>query len=209
MVEHIRFHFDPVCPWCYQTSRWLRRLVALGRVELSWGLFSLQAQQSEDLDEQRGRLRSRTSFGLRAALVVRDTGGHSAVDAFYADLGRRIHEEGASPKDRAIVEGAIEEAGLERELAAEADSDEVVERLLAEHRDLVERTCSFGVPTVVLDGGAGRAFFGPVLTTPPDDDAVAVDLLQHVVGLARHEAFIEFKRERDRPPDLASVHGDG
>lgn len=61
----------------------------------------------------------------------------------------------------------------------------------------------------MLDGGAGRAFLGPVLTTPPDDDTVAVDLSQHVVGLARHEAFVEFKRERDRPPDLASVHGDG
>lgn len=209
MLEHLRFHFDPVCPWCYQTSRWLRHLVAIGHVELSWGLFSLQAQHSDDLDEQRGRLRSRASFGLRAAFVVREAAGHDAVGAFYAELGRRIHEEGASPKDRTLVEGALDEVGLGRALLAEADRDEVVEQLLAEHHDLLERTCSFGVPTVVLDGGAGRAFFGPVLTTPPDDDAVAVDLLQHVVGLARHEGFVEFKRERDRPPDLASVRGDG
>ena len=26
MTEHIRFHFDPIRPWCYQTSRWLKHL---------------------------------------------------------------------------------------------------------------------------------------------------------------------------------------
>lgn len=209
MVEHLRFHFDPVCPWCYQTSRWLRHLGALGHVELSWGLFSLQAQKSDDPDEQRSRLWSRTSLGLRVALLVRDIAGHRGVGAFYAELGRRIHEAGVSPKDSEAVKGALDQSGLEPELAAQANSDEVVERLLEEHHDLVERTCSFGVPTIVLDGGAGRAFFGPVLTTPPDDEAVAVELLGHVVGLARHDAFIELKRERDRAPNLASVHQDG
>lgn len=205
MAERLRFHFDPVCPWCYQTSRWLRRLAALGRVELSWGLFSLQAQKSDDAEEQRGRLRSRTSLGLRTALVVRDAAGEDGVAAFYAELGHRLHREGRSPKDTAVVTAALEAADLDRALAARADEHEVVDRVLAEHRDLVERTGSFGVPTVVLDGGAGRAFFGPVLVEPPADDQAALRLLHHVLGLARSDAFVELKRDRDRLPDLASV----
>lgn len=209
MAEDLRFYFDPLCPWCYQTSRWLRHLAALGHVNLSWGLFSLQAQKSDDPAEQRGRLRSRTSFGLRVALVVRDAVGQCGVGAFYGELGRRIHEAGESPKDPAVVDGALRAAGLEPDLAAPADSEEVVESLLAEHHDLIERTGSFGVPTIVLDGGVGRAFFGPVLTAPPADEALAVDVLRHVIGLARHEAFVELKRERDRPPDLGSLARDG
>ncbi len=30
MTEHIRFHFDPICPWCYETCRWLKRVSELG-----------------------------------------------------------------------------------------------------------------------------------------------------------------------------------
>lgn len=207
-MEPIRFHFDPLCPWCYQTSRWLRHLATLGRVELTFGLFSLQVANGES-GEEHDRLRSRTARGLRTALAVRDAAGHSGVDAFYRELGQRIHHEGASPKDAEVVAAALDAAGLGRELAEDADHEGVVDRLLAEHRHLVEDTCSFGVPSVVLDGGAGQAYFGPVLTAPPTDDDAAVALLEHVTGLARHEAFVELKRERDRLPDLASVrHSD-
>ena len=204
-MEHIRFHFDPVCPWCYQTSRWLGHLAALGRVQLSWGLFSLQVAHGEP-GQEHGRLRSRTSRGLRTALVVRDVAGHPGVAAFYEQLGRRIHEQGASPKDGEVIAAALEAAGLARELTRDADRDDVVERLLAEHRRLVEDTCSFGVPTIALDGGAGPTYFGPVLIAPPEDDATATALLDHITGLARHEGFVELKRERDRAPDLASVN---
>src|SRR2546426_270667 len=41
-MERIRFHFDPRCPWCYQTSRWACRLEALGEVEIDWAVFSLE-----------------------------------------------------------------------------------------------------------------------------------------------------------------------
>ena len=41
-MDTVRFHFDPICPWCYQTSRWAKRLEQLGEIELDWGLFSLE-----------------------------------------------------------------------------------------------------------------------------------------------------------------------
>ena len=39
MAEEIRFYFDPLCPWCYQTSRWARRLAELGVVDVDWRVF--------------------------------------------------------------------------------------------------------------------------------------------------------------------------
>jgi hypothetical protein len=41
-MDAVRFHLDPACPWCYQTSRWAKRLEQLGEIELAWGLFSLE-----------------------------------------------------------------------------------------------------------------------------------------------------------------------
>src|SRR5271170_3348256 len=41
-VDHVKFYFDPRCPWCYQTSRWANRLEQLGEIELDWGVFSLE-----------------------------------------------------------------------------------------------------------------------------------------------------------------------
>ena len=42
MAEPVRFHLDPRCPWCWQTSRWAVRLEELGEIELDWGVFSLE-----------------------------------------------------------------------------------------------------------------------------------------------------------------------
>jgi hypothetical protein len=47
-MEVVKFHFDPICPWCYQTSRWAKRLEQLGEIELDWGLFSLEVVNLEE-----------------------------------------------------------------------------------------------------------------------------------------------------------------
>lgn len=48
MTERVCFFFDPICPWCYQTSRWARRLEELGVVELDWGVFSLESVRQRE-----------------------------------------------------------------------------------------------------------------------------------------------------------------
>ncbi len=40
-MEQINFHFDPVCPWAWLTSRWAARLEELGAVQVDWRFFSL------------------------------------------------------------------------------------------------------------------------------------------------------------------------
>lgn len=44
-----------------------------------------------------------------------------------------------------------------------------------------------------------------MITEPPTSDSDAVELLRHVVWLARYPGFAELKRERDALPDLESV----
>ena len=55
MAERIRFYFDPLCPWCYQTSRWARRLEELGVLDVEWRVFSLAIVNG---DERGGRPRT-------------------------------------------------------------------------------------------------------------------------------------------------------
>src|SRR3979411_2199922 len=47
-LEPVKFHFDPLCPWGYQTPRWAPRLEELGEITLEWGVFSLEVVNLED-----------------------------------------------------------------------------------------------------------------------------------------------------------------
>lgn len=205
MAERICFYFDPICPWCYQTSRWVRRLEELGVVELDWGLFSLERQNAGKESGERADSHAQSARGLRTAVAVRNTAGRLAVGAFYKALGHRVHEQGQPLDEPSTVEGALTDAGLDPGLCATAWADpSTAEEVAAEHRHLCERTRSFGVPTIVLDGGEGPAIFGPVLSEPPNDED-AVELWRHVSWLVRYPGFAELKRDRLDPPDLESV----
>jgi predicted DsbA family dithiol-disulfide isomerase len=37
--ERINFHFDPLCPWAWITSRWATRMEDMGEIEIDWRLF--------------------------------------------------------------------------------------------------------------------------------------------------------------------------
>nr|MBA2530347.1 DsbA family protein [Euzebyales bacterium] len=64
MADAVRFYFDPICPWCYQTSRWIRRVEELGEVTVSWGLFSLELVNAAS-EESSAKGHARSALGLR------------------------------------------------------------------------------------------------------------------------------------------------
>lgn len=205
MSERVRFYFDPICPWCYETSRWAHLLEERGIVELEWGVFSLELQNAGREPEELAAAHARSAPALRTAVMVREHAGHRGVGAFYQAIGRRFHERGETLEDPATVEAALADAGLDTSLCAKALADgATADRVAAEHRELQERTRSFGVPTIVLDGGEGPAIFGPVISEVPAGDE-AEELWRHVSWLTRYQNFAELKRERLAPPDLESV----
>ncbi len=205
MTDRIRFFFDPLCPWCYQTSRWVARLEALGEVRVSWGVFSLELVNADSDDTTAIGATATAAAALRTVVAVREVEDDAAVGRFYAALGAAIHQRGEAPDDHAVLVRALTEAGVSEALLAKALGDEDTwATVVAEHQALVERTRSFGVPTIALDDGDGPAIFGPVISEVPDDDD-AVALWRHVSWLTRYENFSELKRERTIEPDLESV----
>jgi protein-disulfide isomerase-like protein with CxxC motif len=205
MRELVRFYFDPICPWCYQTSRWARRLQELDIIDIDWGLFSLELQNAGKEPGELAAAHARSARALRAAVLVREVAGKTGVGAFYAAVGLRVHERGEPLDDPTVVAGALVDAGLDPDLLDTAWGDEqTAEQVAIEHRELCGRTGSFGVPTIVLDDGDGPAIFGPVISEVPDDPD-AIELWRHMAWLVRYGNFAELKRERAAAPDLESV----
>ncbi len=203
MAEPIRFHLDPLCPWCYQTSRWVRRLEALGEVSVDWAVFSLAIGNRGD--EGRAATGTGAAPGLRTLVLARAEQGTAAAGRFYAALGAAVHERGARVDDAEMLTAALREAGLDETLLDRALGDPATWRQVEdEHDAMVARHKGFGVPTIVLDGGEGAAIFGPVIAEVPED-AEAVELWRHVRWLAAYPNFAELKRNRGTMPDLASV----
>src|ERR1019366_5615057 len=166
MAESIRFYFDPLCPWCYQTSRWARRLDELGVVDVEWRGFSLAI--------------------VNRGVAGRDARGNAAVGAFYKALSDARHQRGLPVDDVAVIEASLREAGVEPELLQQALADpstwDAVQR---EHDEAVSMYKAFGVPTIVLDGGDGTPIFGPIISEIPDDDG-AIDLWRHFSWMVRN-----------------------
>ena len=40
--ESVDFHFDVMCPYAYQTSRWIREVRDLTGLQVNWRFFSLE-----------------------------------------------------------------------------------------------------------------------------------------------------------------------
>jgi predicted DsbA family dithiol-disulfide isomerase len=202
MATRVWMYVDPFCPWCYQTALWARRLEALGVMELSWGFFSLEIQNTA-ADEIDITSHTRSVPSMRVALLVREEQGQAAAGNFYAALGARMHERDEQLRSLETIRGALVDAGLDPSYATRAlADDDTASRLVAEHQALAER--GFGVPTIVLDHEDGPAMFGPVMPRVPDD-AGSLELWEHVAWVVRNPNVYELKRARSEYPDLEGL----
>jgi hypothetical protein len=90
--------------------------------------------------------------------------------------------------------------GFPAALTAAADDetwDRVIEADMAQAK--AKAGTDVGVPLIVLDGGQGPGFFGPVFSpAPTGKDAVA--MWDAMVTAGRIPGFYEFKRSRETGP---------
>lgn len=202
-MDRVIFYFDPRCPWCYQTSRWVRRLAELGAVEVDWRLFSLEVVNRPD-DTDPADLEPTGSPTLRTAVLVAQEHGTEALGPFYAALGWRTFEVAPPPSDpMATIRESLAEVGHDPELCDRALADPATWTAVVDSTErVVERIGKLGVPTIALDDEDGPMIFGPVVSeVPPDDEAL--ELWGHTAWLVRNGNFSELKRSHRPPPDLA------
>ncbi|MDN4171781.1 DsbA family protein [Nocardioides sp. SOB77] len=224
MTADVRFWFDPVCPFAWLTSEWVREVQRQRGLAVEWRFISLRLLNKDvDYDAQfPPDYEAGHTAGLRLLRVcaqVREDHGPEAVARLYELLGRRIHD--AEPTGRetrgtaAYLAPVLAEAGLPAGLVAVLDDAARDAQLQAETDEALAITGKdVGTPIIAVADGPG--FFGPVISRlPAPEDAAR--LWDHVVGLASFPGFAELKRSlRERPqlrsfgvePDGAGVEDD-
>ena len=105
---------------------------------------------------------------------------------------------------RELVEPALAAAGLPAGLVAALEETSWDAQVQAETDEALALTGrDVGTPILHFQPPGGTAFFGPVISRLPDADQ-AVQLWDHVVGLATFPGFAELKRSLRERPQLPS-----
>jgi hypothetical protein len=213
----LHFYFDPVCPFAWMTSKWVRMVAAQRDYQIDWRFISLRILNAHidyaahfPPDYEEGHTAGLRL--LRVAARTRAEHGPDAVGPLYQAIGTRIFDtsrdvDQLSASDqgaRRMLEPLLRDAGLPVDLADALDDstlDEVIRTETEEALALTGR--DVGTPILHFQPPNGTAFFGPVISRlPSPDDAVA--LWDHVIGLASFPGFAELKRSLRERPQLAS-----
>jgi hypothetical protein len=219
-MADLRFWFDPVCPFAWMTSKWVRMVAAQRDYEVEWRLISLRLLNAHiDYDAHfPPEYEAGHTAGLRLLRVasrVRDEHGADALALYYRACGQRIFETegGADPGQdtRGLAQHVLGEAGLPADLVDALDESDRDAAIQAETDEALGLTGKdVGTPILQFSPPEGTSFFGPVISRLPSEEE-AGELWDHVVGLAGFPGFAELKRSLRERPQLPAfgVRADG
>jgi 2-hydroxychromene-2-carboxylate isomerase len=213
----LHFYFDPVCPFAWLTSKWVRVVAAQRDYSVDWRFISLRILNSHidyathfPPNYEEGHTAGLRL--LRVAARVRAEHGREAVGPLYQAVGARIFDtsrdnDPLSASDqgaRHTLEPVLRDAGLPTDLAQALDDQTLDDEIRAETDEALALTGrDVGTPILHFQPPGGTAFFGPVISRLPSADE-AGELWDHVVALAAFPGFAEIKRSLRERPQLTS-----
>jgi 2-hydroxychromene-2-carboxylate isomerase len=173
--EPLTFYFDPMCPYAYQTSVWIREVRRQRELDITWKFFSLE--EVNLVAGKRHPWDRPWSFGfgqMRVGALIRRELGNDALDRWYEAVGYAFFSDGLKTHvpelhERVIVDAGFDASFVERAIADDTTRTEVRD----EHLDAVDRYGAHGVPTLIVE--PDYAVYGPVVVpAPTGDDAIAL-----------------------------------
>ncbi len=209
-MADIEFYFDPVCPFAWLASRWVHEVADQRGYEVEWRFISLKILNLDNDYDSRGHEAGHRL--LRVAANIRRDHGVEAVGPYYTAVTSRIfnvpRKKGEQPAvalaTPEMLGPVLTELGLPSNLTQALDDESWDDELTRETAHALSLTGDgVGTPIISFDPPDGVAFFGPVISALPPPER-ALELWDHVVGLARFPAFAELKRSLRQRPQLAA-----
>jgi predicted DsbA family dithiol-disulfide isomerase len=198
----VDFYFDPMCPYAYQTSVWIRRVREERPLTIRWKFFSLE--EINRPDGKRHPWERPIGYGwtpMRVAAWLRRI-DEDLCDRWYEAAAHALHIDARRPYDAVVARELLASIGAPSTAWDDALADVTThDDVRADHDYAVETYGGFGVPIIVFPNG--RAVFGPVVAPAPEGQD-AVDLWDATVIYARVPGVYEMKTPK-LPADVAHV----
>jgi hypothetical protein len=206
---HVQFWFDPACPFCWMTSRWLVRVAAHREIDIEWLPISLLLKNGTREGEPFFAEVSASLGMLRVVEAIREAGHADRIGDLYTELGRQLHVTGGDVDLRSALEGLELDARYAR-AADDERFDAAIRTAMDDGLALVGD--AVGTPIIAVeraDGGGRIGLFGPVITELPDV-AASLRLWDGFLAMVATDGFFELKRTRTVAPARltdADLHG--
>lgn len=213
---NVDYFFDPVCPFCWMTSKWIRQVVPHRELEVDWRFISLRVINDGRYEDERMAAKlpghTRGLQLLRVCAAAKDRHGPDATGRLYEAMGTDIWESGGRKPpqhtlgfdDERLAE-ALAAAGLSAALTDAQHDESWDEAIVTDSETALDRAGrDVGTPIITFGPPEGSSFFGPVISTLPTVEA-SLEIWDSLVTLSTHPDFAELKRAMRAKVDLPTL----
>ena len=197
----VDFHFDVMCPYAYQTSKWIREVRDQTGITINWKFFSLE--EINLVEGKKHPWERDWSYGwslMRIGALLRRS-SMDDLDRWYELAGRALHEDGTRSHEPEVARRLIGELGLDPALVDEALADPTTHDEVKLDHDRVVASGGYGVPTLFF---GDHCLFGPVLINPPSG-AAAVRLWNAVIAWTEFPDVFELQKPKTKDDESRIV----